>query len=198
MPARIYPWKGCKSPHWHRLACDRKFLSALPGRSLKFACRGNTDIASGLSPAALREEFGRFGVEMLINSRVSAQLGEARIGVLGFDNTSDGRADFSLIPQLSPDDFNLVLMHSPEAFPVPALRQSPVDLVLAGHTHGGQILIPGIPPYWVYPDIRRYLSGFYRRPGLTMYVTRGIGMPCSSVGYSMASETLSCTRRICW
>jgi predicted MPP superfamily phosphohydrolase len=71
------------------------------------------------------------------------------------------------------DNFRLALAHSPDAFDW-AQREG-VHLLLAGHTHGGQVRLPGIGPI-VAPSWygSKFASGvFYRKPTL-MHVSRGL------------------------
>ncbi|GAB4127094.1 MAG: hypothetical protein Kow0040_00300 [Thermogutta sp.] len=70
--------------------------------------------------------------------------------------------------------FRLLLAHTPDQFRWAA--RNDVDLVLAGHTHGGQVCMP-----WLGPILTpcasgiRYSSGAFYRPPTAMYVTRGVG-----------------------
>ena len=50
------------------------------------------------------------------------------------------------------------------------------DLALAGHTHGGQVRLPWLPPLWLPRGSGRFVEGWYEREGSQMYVCRGIGM----------------------
>ncbi|MDY7040630.1 MAG: metallophosphoesterase [Chloroflexota bacterium] len=71
--------------------------------------------------------------------------------------------------------FTLLLYHSPDIMPDAAARG--VDLVLAGHTHGGQIRLPfygAVVTSSVYG--KRYEMGHYQEGNTVMYVTRGLGM----------------------
>jgi predicted MPP superfamily phosphohydrolase len=75
---------------------------------------------------------------------------------------------------IQPDEFNLLLSHSPDVFLVAANQGW--DLTLAGHTHGGQVtfefLDPALNPARFYTP---FTYGTYRRDARAMYVTRGIG-----------------------
>jgi hypothetical protein len=69
--------------------------------------------------------------------------------------------------------FRLVLTHSPDQFAWCCQRNS--DLVLAGHTHGGQVCLPLIGPVACPSKYgTRYIGGVYREEGTVMHVTRGI------------------------
>ena len=71
--------------------------------------------------------------------------------------------------------YKVVLCHMPGPFDSAA--ESGIDLMLAGHTHGGQIRLPVFGA--LMPDRRlvgKYQSGLYRRGGALLYVNRGVGM----------------------
>lgn len=73
------------------------------------------------------------------------------------------------------DGFNILLSHRPELFDLYA--DNNIDLVFAGHTHGGQIRLPFVGGI-VAPDqgfMPKYISGKYEQDGTTMYVSRGLG-----------------------
>jgi predicted MPP superfamily phosphohydrolase len=65
----------------------------------------------------------------------------------------------------------LVIAHEPTAIDQLQRRA----LVLAGHTHGGQICLPWLGPLALPPHSGGYVSGWYRRGERRMYVSRGIG-----------------------
>lgn len=72
-----------------------------------------------------------------------------------------------------PKAFNILLSHSPDQFAW--ARQHDFDLVLAGHTHGGQICFPGVGPV-VCPSRHgiRYAGGTFVDPPTVMHVSRGV------------------------
>jgi len=57
----------------------------------------------------------------------------------------------------------------------PAVDPGRVDLMLAGHTHGGQVVLPLLGPVETNVRHGRYLSGLYRVDGMSLYVSRGVG-----------------------
>lgn len=158
-----------------RFALDSfiKFLSLLPESATKIATMGNIDYIVGIDTKEFEKIFSKYNIKLLLNSDVKLKFGSLKICVIGFEDPSTGRYNLSAIQDLSPSEFNLLLAHSPEIFQL--VKGRGVDLLLAGHTHGGQVRIPLIPAFWLPLDTRRYGTGFYENDGLLMYINRGIG-----------------------
>jgi uncharacterized protein len=71
--------------------------------------------------------------------------------------------------------FTILLYHTPDLAPEAAA--SGIDLQLSGHTHGGQVRLPGYGALFTASLYgKRFESGRIEEDGLTLYVTRGIGM----------------------
>lgn len=91
------------------------------------------------------------------------------------DPAVDGERLECLMRDLPADSYKILLYHAPDL--MPEASRASIDLVLCGHTHGGQIRLPFFgalftsSKYW-----KRYEMGEYREGGTTMYVSRGIGM----------------------
>ncbi|HLF29073.1 MAG TPA: metallophosphoesterase [Anaerolineae bacterium] len=87
----------------------------------------------------------------------------------------DGPRLERLVEDLPSDNYRLLLYHTPDLMPEAA--RCGIDLVLCGHTHGGQVRLPLFGAlftssiYW-----KRYEMGEYREGHTTLYVSRGIGM----------------------
>ncbi len=96
-----------------------------------------------------------------------------KIWVAGLDDSLAGAPDqrdaFAKIPR---DAFTIALFHSPAYFDS---INSPVDLGLSGHTHGGQLRIPFLPPLWLPEGSGVYVEGWYTQGSNRMYVSRGVG-----------------------
>ncbi|MGC9320163.1 MAG: metallophosphoesterase [Armatimonadota bacterium] len=120
--------------------------------------------------AAVRE----LGIELLANESRTVAVDGACIAVAGVDEYAFGRDDARRALQGTGDaDLVLLLAHTPDILDDPAVADA--DLVLCGHTHGGQIQIPGIGAPWapVWRD-RRRASGLLEAGGVLAYVSRGV------------------------
>lgn len=144
-------------------------LAELRPRLATLAVLGNHD--HWRDAAAARLAFARAGIRLLENQAV--QVGPVAVG--GLDDDFTGRADLpatlaALRPLKGP---KLILSHSPDPFADPA---SDVFLMLAGHTHCGQIAPPLIGPLSTMSDYgRRYACGIVREGGRTLVVSAGLG-----------------------
>jgi uncharacterized protein len=110
------------------------------------------------------------GVKFLLNSNEALR---PDIYMVGLDDPYSGSAKpdqaLAAIPK---DAYTIALFHSPGFFDRMAGR---VNLCLTGHTHGGQVMIPGIKPFWLPKGCGPYLAGWYNKAGTQMFVSRGIG-----------------------
>jgi len=146
-------------------------------------CEGNHDLMSGRT--AFEQQVTAAGFSMPINSSQMFTIRGQALQILGLrwggvdvskpKEIGAGDADIaesvqSLIPQLQSEAFPILLAHHPHAFDY--LGDSNINLVLAGHTHGGQINFGPIHP----ASLRfRYISGLYQRAGRQLYVNNGVG-----------------------
>ena len=112
------------------------------------------------------------GVRVLVNAAAEVAPG---LWLAGLDDAVAGRPDpasaFGAIPEQA---WVMGLFHCPVSFPDVAGRCA---LALAGHTHGGQVRLPGLPPLWMPAGSWPYVSGWYQRGGSLMYVSRGLAAP---------------------
>ncbi|MCC7493712.1 MAG: metallophosphoesterase [Fimbriimonadaceae bacterium] len=158
-------------------------LAAVPARYGRYAVLGNNDYAPQAHHLRLLDGLTAAGYRVLLDQHDSLELpgGRLRIGGLHYYfvrftarrfrypvgelfGTADGAA-------------RLLLSHSPDALPEAAAAG--VDLMLSGHTHGGQICLPGGRPVHsnLYRRVgRSYLQGEWHRESTLLYVSRGLGM----------------------
>ncbi len=117
-----------------------------------------------------REFYETTGLRFLPNQGTLVRPG---VWLAGMEDPLTGEPDLEQALQGAPPGAYVIAMfHSPEYFDETAGRY---DLALAGHTHGGQVNLPGIRAFWLSPGSGRFLKGWYEERGSRMYVSRGIG-----------------------
>jgi len=115
------------------------------------------------------------GVRYLVNRSVTLRRGSDEIDLLGVDELYRGRPDveeaFRSVDGSRP---TLAVSHHPDI--IRHLRERRVDLLVCGHTHGGQIRLPYFGAI-VVPSKHesRYAAGFVREGNVLMYISRGLG-----------------------
>jgi predicted MPP superfamily phosphohydrolase len=157
-------------------------LAGLRARYGVFAVLGNHDTYTGSEEvvAALRDHAP--GIRMLrgevVRLPLAAPLYLAGIDDPGRDWTARGvdLPDLEALGEQMPEDGPTVLLvHRPEAFPQAARLGFP--LVLAGHTHGGQLALPSANGHLNLARlVTRYHRGIFRENGSILYVNRGAGV----------------------
>jgi predicted MPP superfamily phosphohydrolase len=91
------------------------------------------------------------------------------------DLDMDAEAFKKLVELAPPDSMRVLLYHSPEL--MPQVQQYPVDLYLCGHTHGGQVRVPGYGAILTSSALgKQYEMGPYVENETTLYISRGIGL----------------------
>jgi len=119
------------------------------------------------------------GIKLLVNDRVDFQKGNAKIHLLGVDDVGNRRRAAQLFDQAARGTFEgtpkILMCHRPYYFEEAAQRS--IDLTLAGHTHGGQIVLARIGNEVIAPArmASPYVAGLYSIGSSRMYVSRGIG-----------------------
>lgn len=146
-------------------------IRAFSGVSRVVVVWGNWDHWSGVNLKVFRRKLEEHGATVLVNEALTL---EEWLTVAGVDDPYTGHADLDKALNSQPPGFRLLVAHSPQIIGLAAGR---VDLVLTGHTHGGQVAIPFIgSPFIPLPGkYRGYVYGLYVVNGTLLYVTRGVG-----------------------
>jgi predicted MPP superfamily phosphohydrolase len=114
------------------------------------------------------------GWEDLSNRRAEVDLDGLPIELMGLDDAHIGRHDLRVAPRRSPERFGVAVMHSPDSAPESAALG--YELMVAGHTHGGQVCLPGVGALVtnsVLPP--RLASGLIRMGTAHLSLSPGIG-----------------------
>ena len=120
-------------------------------------------------------EMQRVGVHVLVNESMKLNVHGTPILISGTDDPVTQKIDFErTLRGLSPETLNILLIHHLDG--LLKLSHHGIDLVFAGHTHGGQIRVPLLGPVVCETKLgRRYVAGLHTYKGMTIFVSRGLG-----------------------
>ena len=166
-------------------------LGGIPAPLGRFAVLGNHDWMA--DPRYITERLERAGIRVLTNRNVRLPRPFEGVWVCGLDDhwcgLPDPRSAFE-----GAEGFRIVLMHAPSG--LLDIGNNRFELAFCGHTHGGQIALPGGRPL-VLPNgmlSRRYSRGRYRLPnGSTLVVSVGVGCALIPVRLHADPEVVVCT-----
>jgi predicted MPP superfamily phosphohydrolase len=131
----------------------------------------------------------KLGIHMLLNESVALIRGDATIYLAGIDDPHYYRADNieKATDQIPEDSVSILLSHSPEMYRHAAYAN--FDVMLSGHTHGGQICLPGRIPIMLNAKApRTFCNGPWRYHSLQGYTSAGSGVSIVDVRLNCPPE----------
>jgi uncharacterized protein len=142
---------------------------------LRYAILGNHDVA--YNAPLVTEALTSRGTPVLINQHVAIEKNGSRLWICGLEDPGTSHPNLDLTVPADPGAPVILLSHEPDyADTVTAHpRGHLVDLMLAGHSHGGQIRLPFLGPLVLPPMGEKYPEGPYQFKQMQLYVNRGIG-----------------------
>lgn len=173
----------------HILPSLETIVSSVWARDGIFAVLGNHDCAD------MVEAFESLGIQCLVNETEKIERGGAHIHVTGTDDvhyyyTDAARRALDTTPQ----GFKIALVHSAEMADVAA--DAGFNLYLAGHTHGGQVCLPGGVPIITHMSChRRYATGLWKHGDMLGYTSKGVGVSGLPVRFNTRGEVVVITLR---
>lgn len=148
-----------------------------------YACLGNHD--HWTDAEAVTEHFRGADIKVLINEGLRFEARGASFWLAGVDDYMVGKTDlWSALRGSFPDEMKMLLAHNPVI--IRQAARADVDLMLSGHTHGGQVKIRDDEKR-VLPQ-RRLKNGLHRRKDTQIYITRGIGTVVLPVRFQCPPE----------
>ncbi|EKE04544.1 MAG: hypothetical protein ACD_20C00051G0010 [uncultured bacterium] len=140
----------------------------------KFACIGNHDHSDGDNGRRIQELYRKTDFKLLVNESVKVNIQGETLYIAGADDIELGDQNIiKMVKDLPKEATSIFLTHNP--FNFQDFAQFNPNLVLAGHTHGGQLYFSMLK--FIY-NLRlgcNYISGLYNLDQTNLYVNRGIG-----------------------
>jgi predicted MPP superfamily phosphohydrolase len=129
----------------------------------------------------LAETLNEWGIRILHNEAVHLNYAAGQpdgldIYMAGVDDVTEGRPHiYHALDQVPAEAPTILLSHNPDIIISPRIDQ--VELILAGHTHGGQVVLPFWGPAHTQAEYvaRSHVAGYLRKRNTQVYITRGIG-----------------------
>jgi predicted MPP superfamily phosphohydrolase len=175
----------------HYIAPGIAELGKLRARMGRFAVRGNHDNRefAPITRAALAEA----GLPDLNNRGVWLERGGARLRIAGIGDLWTDHQDLgAALGDATIEDAAILLSHNPDV--VEEIRDPRVGLVVSGHTHGGQVVVPGFgAPIVPSRYGQKYLHGLVQGPSALVFVTRGVGTVTPPVRFLCRPEVVLIT-----
>jgi predicted MPP superfamily phosphohydrolase len=159
---------------WHQAGICAEILSGLKAPQ-RFGILGNHDAAVGESHVIAPLE--AHGIPILVDSYVPIERGRDLFWLCGFNDAGVNTPDPNLAIPPRPNAPCIALCHEPDYVDrfVEHPRFPLVDLMLSGHTHGGQLRLPLVGPLILPPMGVKYVQGLFQFGHMKLYVNRGIG-----------------------
>ncbi len=152
-----------------------QFIRKLSAAQGIFAIQGNWEYWARLEGEPLRRGLAAAGAELLIDERRDLLIRGIPVSILGIDYPSASHNLETVSRLATRGRVNIALSH------VPAFSHNKLaglaDLILSGHTHGGQVRLPYVQPFYLPRFSLPYISGLYRvtEKHIPLYVNRGMG-----------------------
>jgi predicted MPP superfamily phosphohydrolase len=152
----------------------RAFIAQLEAPYGIYAVRGTVEPVPSMMAGLVRGT----GIVWLEQEAVTIDVRGQSLTLVGVACSHDPEVDagrlVSALRGVPPGKLTVLLYHSPDLILEASVHE--VDLVLSGHTHGGQIRLPVLGPVVTYSMFgRKYASGLFQEGYTTMYVSRGLG-----------------------
>jgi uncharacterized protein len=160
----------------HALTQVAEFAAEARGSLATAAVLGNWEYRAGVVGKVAEDLYRSVAVELLVNRSITLDVGGARLALVGLDDMLHGSPDLkSARKGIAAGTTEIWSVHEPAFASAPPAEVTARPIVLlTGHTHGGQIRIPLMPP--VKPvGAGRFLEGWYRDTFAPLYVSRGVG-----------------------
>ncbi|WP_422079710.1 metallophosphoesterase [Ulvibacterium sp.] len=174
-----------------RMALLNDFLHLIDPKIQKIAILGNKEYSGHIDLDLLRQTYTKHHGTLLINESYVLNLKGRKVNILGIDDFVHGTPDINKSSEnLNPSFTTIILSHCPvyrREIDQTKFAVASKPLILAGHTHGGQVTFLGRPIFMPY-GCGDYIKGWYTNETSKMYVSKGIGTTSIPIRFGARAE----------
>jgi uncharacterized protein len=159
---------------WKAAGVGAEILSTLKAPQ-RFGILGNHDVNVGAEHVI--QPLEAHGTPILVDSYTPIERGRDVLWLCGADDAGTRNPDLNFAIPENPRAPVLFMCHEPDYVDdvIPHPRFPLIDVMLSGHSHGGQIRLPYIGPLILPPMGQKYVEGLFHFSHMQLYVNRGIG-----------------------
>ena len=170
--------------HKHVIRRMKYLIDRIDSRQGFIGVLGNHDSCHMVNPLEY------IGIHMLINGTCYIHQGNEKIQIIGTDDVHYYYTDQALHAlEHAEEAFSIIMVHSPELYHMAA--QMGVDLYLCGHTHAGQICLPGGTALIKHTHRgRRFYRGHWQHEGMQGFTSAGVGTSGIPARFNTRGEVL--------
>ena len=143
----------------------------------KFAVLGDEDLANDKTKKIVSQILYDSDFEILSDTSIRLRnKGDSSISLIGLNNMLNGdpQPDRAM-KKVSEDEFNILVTHCPDIVKTSGINTKYLNLIIAGHSLGGQIYLPLLGPLHTMEGAATYNHGSYDINGTSLYVSNGLG-----------------------
>ncbi len=157
------------NPSEEELTLLQDYLSQIKATLFKYAISGNHDyVASDINAL-----YQNTGFKYLENVREDIYYeGATPISLYGFPSSLEGEPDYSILDEEN-NNFKIILIHEPDS--ISNISAATPNLVLAGHSHGGQVRFPIVGALYTPVGSKKYYEEHYSINNTELYISSGLG-----------------------
>jgi len=159
---------------WNAAGTCAEILSTLKAPQ-RFAILGNHEIAVGAEHVI--QPLEAHGTPVLVDRFFPIERGSDRFWLAGANDADSTLPDLNRAVPDDPRAPVVLMVHEPDYadYVVQHPRFPLIDLMLSGHSHGGQIRLPFLGPLILPPGGKKYVEGHFQLGHMQLYVNRGLG-----------------------
>lgn len=157
-----------------------------------FGVLGNHEYLNrNINSNSLKNLLEESGIIILSNENKKISIDGEYFYLIGVDDPDTGNDDLKkAMGETEKHITKILLAHSPDIINnLNGSEKEEIDLILAGHTHGGQVKIPFLRPFWIpTKNHGKYASGLFKIGSIYLYVNRGIGTTALPIRFNCPPE----------